>query len=295
MSTGFGVPGDQNGNSTTPDDIQVITGAEYVSSGILAGCQVSTTSATNPMGYKVADGAVIITLSTGRKIKVPVAGQTIPTTAAPATGSRTESVYVKQNFPGTDGNNAVVVGVGASVPANAVEIDKYTVPAGATSSSQFTRVSNTKYALPVGGTLGALAGFVDKDNSQHEGEVLTRGAVSFYVPTDRFVEVSMKSCVSTSVAAANGTTPTDSGSVLYTFYVDGKPVHYWERGYSTLWEAKHNEFGYTLNAGAHTMHYTVERRFMPAGGSGKWRVRYEQGGMYPGDVFTITDRGVGVV
>lgn len=292
MPTGFGVSNDANGTGTTPDDIQTITAAEYANPGILAGCEVTGTSA---MSYSVKAGAVVISISAGRYVKAPVAPQTIPTEAAPATGSRTDVVYVKQNFPATDGNNAVVVGVGRTAPANSIEIARYTVNAGITATTQAVRIGNTKYARPIGSTLGSLGGTVDTDGTVHAGELLTRGSVSFYVPTDRSVEFSFQSCVSTDLAATNNGPRIPGGSVMYKIYVDGVLQRSFERGYSTLWDVQHFEFGMLLNVGAHTAHYTVERRWFEQGATGKWRVRHGGAEKFPGDIFSVTDRGVAVV
>lgn len=292
MATGFGVGNDANGNGTTPDDIQTITAAEYANPGILAGCEVTGTSA---MSYSVKAGAVVISISAGRYVKAPVIPATIPTEPAPATGSRTDVVYVKQNFPATDGSNAVVVGVGRTAPANSIEIARYTVNAGITATTQAVRIGNTRYARPIGSTLGYLGGAVDTDGTVHAGELLTRGSVSFYLPTDRSVEFSLQSCVSTDTSAANNGPRVPGGSVMYKVYVDGVLQRSFERGYSTLWDVQHFEFGMPLNVGAHTASYTVERRWVEQGATGKWRVRHGGAEKSPGDIFQITDRGVAVI
>ena len=54
---------------TTPEDIQTITAAEYPEAGVISGCEVTGTST---MKYKVAGGAVVIHLSPGRAVRVPV-------------------------------------------------------------------------------------------------------------------------------------------------------------------------------------------------------------------------------
>lgn len=290
MATSFGIGPDQNGNGTTPTDIQVITGAEYVNAGILAGCLVTTTTA---MSYQISAGAVIIQLSPGKMVKAPVDAQTIPTNPAPATGSRTDIIYVKQNFPSTDsGSNAVVVGVGTSVPANAIEIGRVVIPAGAANTKAGTPSGNTIYARPVGGMLGLMGSARDTDTSKHTSEVLTRGAISFYVPTDRYMEVSLVSCVSASEDPATGYVRNEGGSVFYKVFMDGQLIWSFERSYNQYFEPKHFESGFQVNVGAHNFYYTVERRHVPSGASGEWKVRYGGSDKFPGDFFTITDRGV---
>ena len=121
MATGFGIPNDDKGNGTTPDDIQAITAAEYPEAGIISGCEVTGTST---MAWKVSAGAAVVHLAAGRAVRVPVPAQTITTAPAPPTGTRSEYIYVKQNTVATDGNINATVGVGASVPANAVMLSQ---------------------------------------------------------------------------------------------------------------------------------------------------------------------------
>lgn len=287
VSVGFGMGPDQNGTSTQPENIQVITAAEYANPGILAGCEVTTGS---DMRLRVSAGAVNVALDKTHYVKCAVDDQYTANVVAPATGTRTDILYVKQNLPSVDGNNAVIVGLGASVPSNAQEIGRYVVPAGATSSNQFTRTGNTIYSRPIGGMLGLLGDAVDMDTTEHTNELLTRGSVSVYVPTDRYCELSLASCISTS--DTNGNVFDETGSVVYKFYQDNVLIASWERPYTRFWDIKQYVRGVQMQAGRHTFHYTVQRRFVPSGSSGKWKVRYGYTEKFPGDYFAITDRGV---
>ena len=288
MAVGFGVGPDQNGNSTMPEDIQAIISAEYIWAGIITGCDVKGTSGMN---YQVVAGAVVIKLDDFHKIKVPVLAQTVPTAAAPATGSRTDIIYVKQNFPSTDGNNAVVVGVGASVPANAVEIGRMVIPAGATSTNQGTPTGNRVFTRPVGAQFGVLFSSVDTDTTVHKpGEQLTRGAGSFGLWTDSDVELKLSSCVSSEFD-----TKEEYGSVIYRIYVDDILQYSWERRFDRFYESKEFSRLVTLKAGRHTVKYTVEHRFNPSGMSGNWRVRYGGVDKFSGDDFRVIHRGVATV
>lgn len=289
MAVGFGVGPDQNGNGTTPEDIQAITSAEYIWAGILTGCDVKGTSG---MSYQITAGGVIIQMDAFHKIKVPVLAQTVPTAAAPATGSRTDIIYVKQNFPGTDGNNAVVVGVGTSVPANAVEIGRMVIPAGATSTKQGTPTGNRIFTRPVGSQFGVLFSAVDTDSTEHApGQVLTRGAGAFTLWTDSDVELKLSSCISAS-DSAQGTQLDEYGSVFYKIYVDDVLQYTWERRFDRVWESKEFSRLVTLNQGRHTVKYTAETRWNPPGQSGKWKVRYGGVNKFSGDDFRVIHRGV---
>lgn len=288
MATGFGVGPDQNGNGTTPEDIQAITSAEYIWAGILTGCDVKGTSG---MKYQITAGAVVIRLDDFHKIKVPVLAQTIPTAAAPATGSRTDIIWVKQNFPATDGNNAVVVGVGSSVPSNAVEIGRMVIPAGTTATTQGTPTGNRIFTRPVGSQFGVLFSKVDTDSTVHSpGDVLTRGAGAFSLWTDSDVELKLSSCIST---PNPGDVPTDEvGSVFYQIYVDDILQYTWERRFDRVWESKEFSRLVTLDQGRHTVMYKVFTRWYPNGNSGKWQVRYGGAERFSGDDFRVIHRGV---
>lgn len=292
MATGFGVDLDQNNNGTTPEDIQAINSAEYIWAGILTGCDVLGTS---EMSYKITPGAVIIRIDDFHKIKAPVLGQTIPTAPAPVTGSRTDIIYVKQNFPATDGNNAVVVGVGSTVPANAVEIGRRVVNAGITATTSATVTGNRIFTRPVGSQFGVLFSKVDTDGTEHvPGTVYTRGAGDFNLWTDSDVELKLSSCVS-ATDGNGGVTADEYGSVIYKIYVDDVLQYSWERRYDRFWESKEFSRLVTLDQGRHTVKYTVETRFIPPNQSGKWRVRYGTPSKFSGDDFRVIHRGVATI
>lgn len=294
MATGWGVGQDPQGNGTTPEDIQRINAAQYSNPGILAGCEVTGTTA---MSYSVKAGAVVIQIAPDRYVIAAVSPAIVPTEPAPNVGSRTDVIYVKQNFYQTDGSITTVVGVGRSVPANSVEIARYTVRAGTSSTRQATKVGDTKYARPHGGSLGTLASFVDTDGAvRSRGQVYRRGAVSFYLPTDRQVEFSLQSCVAVAdVDGPLGAPRVPGGSLLYSIYVDDILQRSFERRYDNVWDTVHFEFGMLLNSGRHTAHYTVESRWHEQGHTGKWKVNYGHEAKFPGDIFHINDRGVALV
>lgn len=285
MATGFGMGPDQNGNGTTPDDIQRITSAEYIWAGIINGCTVNQTTG---MSYQVDGGAAVIRVGEFAKVKVPVFAQTIPTLPAPATGSRTDIVYVKQNFPASDGNNQVVIGVGTSLPANSLELARYQIPAGITSTRQATYLGNPIFTRPVGGQFGTLLQLTDTDTSTHKpGEVITRGVGSFYLWTDSDVEINLSSCISTPGSGVN-----DYGSVMYTIYIDDKIFKSWERAYNNVWEIKQfTQYAY-LPLGRHTIKYTAQTRWVPSGKPGQWQVRHGYAEKFPGDELTVVHSGV---
>lgn len=295
MATGFGVDNDAMGNGTTPDDIQTITAAEYATAGIIKGCNVTPTST---MDYNIGEGAVVIKLSAGRMIRVPVQSQKIPTGAAPATGQRTDIVYVKQNFPATDGSNAVVVGVATTLPANSVEIGRRVIPAGTTSTAQGLAAGNRIYAQLTGASRNLLATHRDTDTSAHRpGEVITRGATSFVLPTDRLVEFRMTGVI----AAENWNTRTTAnpfghwGTVKIKLYVDDTVQGTWEHYFDSFNRPVSISHLIEITPGVHTVRYTLETAYTPPSMSGNWKVVSGTAENYPGLRFHILDRGVAVV
>lgn len=285
MATGFGIGPDSNGNGTTPDDIQRITSAEYIWPGIINRCGVTGTTG---MAYKVEGGAAIIQVGPTAKIKVPVFEQTIPTQPAPTVGARTDIIYVKQNMPASDGNNAVVVGVAQTLPVNALELERFTVPAGASSTNQAQKVGNPIFARPVGGQFGVLYTHTDADRTiRGPGYVGKKGAGSFNLWTDSDLDIVLTSTV------ANASGNDNHGSVFYRIFVDNRLVRSIERKYERVWESKDFTTPITLDKGRHTIHYEVSTRYTPSGQDGRWRVIHNEGSdIFAGDIFTVVHRGV---
>lgn len=295
MPTGIGVPPDANGDGVTPEDDQILIAADYYTDGIIDGCEITGTST---MEYQISPGAVIINTGDGMAVKVPVRGGRLPTATAPTSGSRTETLYVKQNFPQTDGDSLAHVGVvtGTVIPSNAIAIDRRVVPANITATTATTRNFNRKYALPIGGSLGRLHLAIDSNESPHAiSENIVRGAGTIYVPTDRDVEFNMTSTAS--LATQAGLTPDSSGlaSIMYKFYLDGNLIRSWERGINRFWESKQLNFIVALAAGEHQVRYEVKGRFWDpsfAVGTRYWAVRHGGTEQFSGDAFRIYDRGV---
>ena len=69
-------------------------------------------------------GAVVVHIAPSRAVLVPVVGQTITTRPAPATGARTDYIYVEQQTQPVNGSISARVAVGTQVPDNAVVISK---------------------------------------------------------------------------------------------------------------------------------------------------------------------------
>lgn len=295
MATGFGIGPDGQGNGTTPADIQAITAAEYATAGIIKGAEVKPTTG---MSYSISAGAAVIRLAENAMIRVPVAAQSVPTSPAPQVGSRTDIVYVKQNLTASDGSNAVIVGVGTSLPANSVEIARFLIPAGATATNQASPTGNRIYAQLTGASRNVLSTFRDVDAAAHKpGEVITRASSSFALPTDRLVEFRLTGVF----AADNWNTRTTSapfghwGTVKVKLYVDEKIQGTWELYYDSFNRPAFISHLIEMTPGVHTVKYTVESAYTPSGMPGAWKVIAGTAEQYPGVRFHVIDRGVAVV
>lgn len=286
MATGFGIPNDDKGNGTTPDDIQAITAAEYPEAGIISGCEVTGTST---MAWKVSAGAAVVHLAAARAVRVPVPAQTITTAPAPPTGTRSEYIYVKQNTVATDGNINATVGVGASVPANAVMLSQRNITAGMRATASAPEAGNPVYSRPVGGSLGVLHRHYHEDDQVRDRGSFKRGAGTFYVPTDRNIDIRISSTV------ANGrpgqwesATTADQGVVRYDVYLDDQLIFCREREFNNIFDTRDVSRVWTVKPGLHKIHYVVSHIW----GFQYWRVRGGTERRYAGDQLAVIDMGV---
>ena len=287
MTTGFGMAPDSNGNGTTPDDLQAVIAAQYPEAGIISGCEVKGTAA---MIYQVASGAVCIHLAPGRAVLVPVPAQQITTQPAPTTGSRTEYIYCQQLTEPVNGSVASKVAIGATVPANAVMLSKREVQANIKATTATQEAGNVVFSRPVGGSLGVLHHHETTRDTPHNLGEFRRGAGTFFVPTDRTVDIRLTSTVTTATSETNVTPVVANGSVFYDIYVDDRLVLRRERAFNTIWESKDFSTIQTLQKGQHRIHYVVRHTTY---GHPWWVVRGENGGFpFPGDSLTVTDIGV---
>lgn len=290
MATAWGIGPDSNGNGTTPEDIQRIIAAEYNNAGIIDGADVK---GTNSMAYTVSAGAVILDTGQDMAIKVPVVATTVNTSPAPATGSRTDTVYVKQNMPGTDASSLAVVGVtSGSLPPRSIALAQFTISAGMTATSSASQILNRKFAVPVGTSLGRLhENTMTPSGKTSPNGVTVRGAGNIYVPTDRDIEVRMYSTIM-AVTSDGYTDLTGTGSVFYKFYIDGQHVRSWERRYDRIADTEYFSFPQALTEGKHTLHYTTERQFAGPNSAGYWKIMHGGTDKFLGDVFHVRDLGV---
>lgn len=278
--TAFGLAG------TTTADMQRIIASMYRNAGIVDGTDVTGTAT---MSYDIQAGAVVLDTGEDLAVLVPVPATNIPTDPAPATGSRTDTIYVKQNFlSGGDPDNLSFVGVtSGAAPTNSIVLDRRTVPAGATATTATTSIHNRKFALPIGGSLGTQF-FETTTSGRHFTETVTRGAGEIFCPTDRDVDFRFLTTIVGVNEDGSVSDGANVGSVHYKLFIDGVHVRTFERAYDKWSETKQFSYLARLSEGEHTFHYTVGK----ASGSLWWQVQYGGPNKWPGDVLHVLDIGV---
>lgn len=288
MGAGWGVDATvANGvatSGTTAQDVRQVWGALYTP-GVINGASVSTTS--SGWFYNVAAGVVAIRTAVGEVVLAPVPNVSVPTVAAPASGSRTDIIYARQKFPTTDNSSDVVVERGTTLPARSVELGRFIVSAGSSSTISAVRTGAVDYSIPYGASLGILHYWQDKQSKALPTTYLpaTRdGYGTFYLPTDR--QVSLKY---TNIVSANNAGRFDDAAYCeYGFFpnVDGTDVVMWATpGLHQAWQSIHYEQIVNLSAGKHTVNIGVGRIVGPGVGR-QWYGDYR-----PGAQFTVRDEG----
>lgn len=286
MATGFGIANTKEGVGTTPEDIQAITAAEYPEAGIINGCTVEGTST---LAWKVNAGAVVAHLAKGRAVRIPVQEQTINTRPTTPGASRTDYIYVQQNQPATDGNNSAVVKIGSAVPQGAVMLSKREIRPGVSATSAIPESGNPVYSRPVGGSLGILHRHYHEDDAVRDQGSFTRGAGTFFVPTDRNIDIRISSTVANGKPGQwESATTADQGVVRYDVYLDDQLIFCREREFNNVFDTRDVARVWTVKPGLHKIHYVVSHIW----GFRFWRVRGGTERRYAGDQFTIVDMGV---
>lgn len=180
---------------TTPTDMQRIIGAQYATSGLLpSGGGIVT--GTSSMAYDVTAGAAFMWVSSAAKLGmlVPFEATTVVTDPAPATGTRTDTVYV-------DGNGAVRVAIGSATAPSGVAISRWTIPAGITATTSASQRLDRDFAIATGASLGRLAHWRDPGGGPAGPGQTTRHQSQFYLPSDRV----LRADISAMIKSTNGT------------------------------------------------------------------------------------------
>ncbi|GMA33502.1 hypothetical protein [Litorihabitans aurantiacus] len=302
MPTGIGIAGvlDEDGQPVgrTPQDDRHINNA-LRTPGILQGAVVETS--TTAMTYRVYLGVIQMTRGgDDGAVLAPVPTTTL--TVAATTGlPRRDLIYAKQNDPTKgDPNNQAFYGVvqgtpnstptDPALPAGALLLERIHVPANSTRTSSAYRINDRPYSIPYGGTLGILHRAVDTHNGlAARQDWQTWGNGEFFVPTNRLLEFSLLTCVSTDVGASR------RGTMRFNINLDGNGagnvITSFERAYDQDWTAHHMPHVQAVSAGRHTVSFGRAR----VNGDPfyqRYGVRASDGGRYPGIVLMVRDLGV---
>src|SRR5699024_3134703 len=170
---------DVQGNGATENDLRRIIGAQYMNQGILPNGGL-TVSGRSDMSYLVESGAAFMWTSKSERlgVLVPVETVTIPTEAAPASGSRTDSIYMLR-----DGIPRVTSG---APPSTGVLLGSFIIGAGVTSTSAGQKTIDREYAIATGTSLGELVHWNGEGIvSWTETMPTQRFAQQFVLPSDR--------------------------------------------------------------------------------------------------------------
>lgn len=243
-----------DGTGTTPTDMQRIVGAQYMSSGILPNGGL-TVEGTSTMAYKVNFGACFMWTSFASRLGmiVPVDATTVNTTAAPSTGTRTDTVYV-------DGDGAVRVVTGTSIPSG-VAIARFTVPAGITATTDATQSIDRKFAIATGANLGRLDFYRHPSSGVGATTEATLYAGRFNLPSDRIIRADFNVTIKSETA-----TP---GIANFTIEFTGGSKRTMMVAHTPEWNTFGTSFSFVASEGPQS--FTIKSR--PHSG-GQWRYSY---------------------
>lgn len=299
-------------SGTTAQDFRLIAGALWQNAGIVSGLNVSGKSS---MAYNVAAGVAVCTrgASDGKTLAYWPGGS-VATTANSGGNPRIDSIYlVAHDLSHGDADNAVVVGVAQgtpaaspvapSIPTGATLIASMRVPAGATTTKGTGLVDGTVYAIPYGSTLGILGETTTTANARGDTRpevTYMEESVSFYLPTDRIVDITYAACFS-----SNSRSEWCSWGI-WAFLVDGKALSGTTAEWLArdgVWETHSYSRKVELAAGNHTV--TVRNGLFSHSADGVGPVFHygnigdtssdtvpnSKKGGYPGRTLRVTDIG----
>lgn len=244
---------DASGNGLTPLEHRRLIWSTYHTFGLVgAGAEVEGTSG---MSYRVRPGKVALETSRANReaVEVPVPDVTVPTIAAPSTGTRTDYVLLD-----SDGQ----VHVKQANDSSMFPLSVRTVPAGITATTATTAREDRHYAVPVAGSLGVIDRW--DESLGHRVKIpdarQTLKSGRFVLPADRRMMFDFRHS-----ACENGyndpiwsTMSGDlTGAILYTLSIDGEVVAKLTFYHGKFWESRTDEVDFWLTAGAHT--WTLER------------------------------------
>lgn len=286
MGYPIGLAPDGSGNGTKPVDMQRWIWSLYRvdTAQIARGLEVSGRS---NMTYAFNSGVIIIPTGAQRAIAVPVDGGTVPTAAAPSSGTRTDYIYV-----GQDG----AVKVGTSQPEDTALLDKRTVPAGITATTATTSLlGNRKYAPLFGSSMGRLAYWSqsDADLTKQTDARKRMCALTFTIDSDRRVDMGLQVSYEMARNANSGPDVGKTASFLWEIWIDGVHRRSVEIAVESFADTKQNRVTWDMLAGTHTVELYRTRRLIGTSDPTNDFPVYRHGGAHkwPATSLTIVDIG----
>lgn len=252
----FGVAPDAQGTGLSPEGLQRVLDARYREPGIISG--VGLTLSATDMSVALGGGAVAVRVASGRVTEVPISPMSVSIPAAPASGSRTDRIWVE----GLTG----AVRVGAAVPAGCQEIGVITVPAGATRGNQCSVGANRRFATTWGTIRGQIGAWIDPEPNDSYVIGSTTTICTFDIPvqsTDRLVDIQVHQSNWTKGANADGST-------MYMVYVNGSLLHAIEIDFNQFRVQRHAHIYAVLLANQVN---TIQVRRVHRAGGFAWRFR----------------------
>lgn len=313
-TTALGIMQDSGGAGVSPLTHRKCIQARWNNTGIVYGLAVTGTSG---LTYSVSAGVAVVSRSAadGYAEAYFEGGSTPAVSAGDPSNPRVDLVWIKANdIQQGDPDNRVHIGVtqgtpssspaSPSCPSGCIEIARMMVPAGATSTSSATMDSDRSYAIPFGASMGLLGENVNTADLFGDATIhkwYYENSVSFYVPTDRLVEL-VFSCTFTNANADTQQAGSIDGSVgpiswgVAAFQIDGEDVPHsgteWQAS-NGVWEDHQVTCIVEVTAGAHTARArTGLMAHREASGCPYFRYTEKDGIQYKGRVLRVWDRGV---
>lgn len=230
---------------TRPSDWQRFVGALFenaadspvIDGGIVNGTATLQYAYSAGTGVKATgDGAIILTWP---------AGQT-PATAAPASGSATDVVYV------TDANGPRLAR-DTDVPADSIILGKRKIDAGVTATTATTEVWDRKWAISRGMGDNLLGWAHDTYVGDARPDRFLWMTVDFVAQFDMDISVEVIHNIYSQPASEQDLGP---GSMRYEVYLDSKPIRNQEIGFDRRWLA--NSFSFTYDSGVSAGRHKLE-------------------------------------
>lgn len=292
MGTGLGVDPTKDGTGAitsgmSSQDHRKVLGSLY-SPGIISGATVATSPSA--MTYTVSAGVASIKTATGQAVLAPIPQQTVNALPAPGSGSaRVDIVFAKQRFP-VDGDSNVIIDVATVLPANALELGRFSVGVGITKTDAAVRTGQVDYSIPYGANLGVLHEFVNTYSGAMSIPLIREGHGTISLPTDRRVKFSI-----TATMYAIGANGFDNSKYTEHFFLPnidgGDMVIFCTPGLHQAWATYKWEHYFNLAAGTHTVMYGSGRMVGP----GQAATHYGTDGAgfgRTGVIFRVEDAGV---